>query len=356
MKKDLYSLVFLGVTIFLFSTGTYAQEAPQKLKNYFDLPVSAKANTGNVFNPFIRFDDVFERFPFLNTTLYESSVFARDIKQAMDSVCNIVYDTSSGTAIPMGYYLFDYNNEGKQILEAVYQYDESTGTSNPYFKYTYEYDYIGFLTVRFAYFADTASLWSLIGKQTYAYDASGNQTESISYGWNAVSEIWIPGVREVNEYSPENLLLKFTRYDWDPTTEAWIGDRQRQYTYNAQNLLSLEVGSNYDEVNSVWVFSYQTESTYLPDGLISLKVHSNYDNIAGEWIYSSKAEYSYDTSGYHSQSKHLYWDTELLHWVNSSLYEYSYDEPARLSQQIYSVWRPDMNEWEPEERKDNYFN
>ncbi len=355
MKKLLYSLIFFGATALLLSFNSYAQETHQNLKNNLDAAISAKANTDIVFNPFIRFDDVFERFPFLNTTLYESSVFARDIKQAMDSISNMVYDTVSGTFIPMGYYLFDYNNEGKQILEAVYQYDESSGLTFPFYKYTYEHDDYGFLTLQYLYMADTASLWTLMAKQTYAYDASGNQTESIAYGWNAVSEVWMPGTREVNEYNQENLMVRYTRYDWDATTEQWVGDRQREYTYNAQNLLSLEVASNWDEVNSAWIYSYRGEFTYLPDGQISVRITYIYDALSAEWIYSSKSEYSYDPSGNHTQSKHLYWDTELLHWVNLSLYEYSFDEPTRFYQQIYSVWRPDLNEWEPEERNDNYF-
>ncbi len=355
MKKLLYFTFVFGFIAFLLPIYAVAQG----LKPVSDEPLDSPLMQPNpvTVNPnfFDGFREASVQNPFLGDKPMVANRFTKDIKQAVDSVGGIEYDLITGIPEMLGWYLFDYDNEGKQTEELYIEYDTVNDVGVALYKQTYRYNTSGYLEEQYMYWPDASGVMVLYGKNTFAYDAHGNQTEEISYGWQPELELWNPYTKLVDEYSQDDLLLKNTRYNWDEVNHQWIGSRMVEYSYNAQLLLVLDLRSDWDDLTSAWVYYSKEETEYTPENNPLKEIYFSFDPVTEEWFYYSKNEYMYNDTGFRTQRIGSSWDNVTNHWINSMLYEYTYDEVNLVYQSIYSDWRADLNAWMPVEKDVNYY-
>ena len=123
--------------------------------------------------------------------------------------------------------------------------------------------------------------WSANTQYTWTYDASGNETEYITYTRNASGEL-VYSKQRLREYNAAGRMVQEIQYTAHNGT-AWSAGTKRIYDYDGSNIILNEYYSTY--TNGTWVGSSKEIWTYTA-GKKTYYEKNTWSN--GAWVGSSK--------------------------------------------------------------------
>jgi len=219
------------------------------------------------------------------------------------------------------------------------------------------------------------SLRSLVTafKDEYRYDASGRQTQTVS--WDCVKEVcepnymdeftydsngnkslysyyhrdsasgnWILYYKEEMFYDAANNLLRAIESYMDDSTKVWRYTGKFDRTYDADKNLLTSTDFKWDVDNNIWVNNNKNQYEY-DHGKMVRDTHTIWNDSTGIWVNSNKVDYSYDSAGHETLEVEYQWNVMTSQWGNSNKYEYTYNSNGKVTKEIAYIWNSDQGIW-----------
>lgn len=152
---------------------------------------------------------------------HDSTVFARDPENLVDSTYKYHWKTSGGYYEFTSYRIYVYNDQDLLINDTSWHYMELIG-------------------------------WHYQGCHTYTYNAAGLETEYIMQGWDEDQEVWVNAERYTYTYNANMQMTLANRFVWDAQVPEWHNYEKYYYTYDADGNLDLLMFWELDEDLELW--------------------------------------------------------------------------------------------------------
>ncbi len=190
-------------------------------------------------------------------------------------------------------------------------------------KNTYAYDSLGNQTQNLHERWD-GSVWLNDGIYSYAYDANGNLTEELYQTWffgrlgNSHKYIYT--------YDANGKITEELHQDWG--VRMWVNSVKYTYSYDAIGKMIEVLYQTWN--GSTWVDSWKYTATYDSEGKQTVGLYQ----IGG--VNSVKYTYTYDGNGNQTEELIQTWNGSV--WVNHDQYIYIYDENGNQMLRFYETW------------------
>ena len=199
--------------------------------------------------------------------------------------------------------VLSYDASGKLVTN-VSTYDSTSAQNGPFLpSYTGYYLYSNNRSSSDSLVDNSGSSTAAAGNVRYAYDGSGNLTQSTYQEWSGGA--WVDVTKDIYTYTPANKLSTHIYQEWDGTGMAWMTNSADTFSYTGNNL-TRNVSYQRDPGTGLWGDGYATDNYYNAAG----DLDSQYLSVMG-------------TSGIMPVNKSIYSYTSFNHYdrVNS----YSHD-------------------------------
>ena len=160
-------------------------------------------------------------------------------------------------------------------------------------------------------------------KNEYCYDASGNQTCTAVYAWDAATHNWAGTERfeyAYKTFAGQKKLTSSTTFIW--LNGAWVADERYTYNYDAaaREIEYYEYRRN-TSTNQLEYYKGRVQA-WIDDTQLSLEeLYTTYSN--GAWNGGTKKEWAYDAAG--NPTLYAYYSTITNgNWVGSSKETWEY--------------------------------
>ena len=224
----------------------------------------------------------------IDSVLVEVTIYGYD---AAGHVCNQEVWTVKADGTRVGKEKKEYGYTGsRQTMTAVYTWDAAAnawkGTEKS------EYTYSGSRMTSNTSFVWLNSAWVADKKYTYAYDASGRETEYFEYKRNTTNNqlepvngfvyVWI----DETQKSLEEIYTTYSNGAWNAgTKKEWAFDAEgRQTLYAYYSTIT----------NGQWIGTSKEEWAYT-DSILTM--HATYGWASGNWAGTLKEVWGYDSEG-----------------------------------------------------------
>jgi hypothetical protein len=248
------------------------------------------------------------------------------VKQKLDSIIYESYYDVSGQFVNSSKETYLYDANGNETQYISYTTNEITGNWQPYDKYELTYDANGNETLYIYYnWNETTSQLQPSWKYESTYDANGNNTLIISYHLNSTTNQWQPNVKYEYTYDANGNNTLSISYEWNETTSQWQPTDKEEYTYDANGNNTLYISYYWNETTSQWQPSDKEEYTYDANGNNTLYISYYWNETTSQWQPSDKEEYLYNANGNNTLYISYYWNETTSQWQSFWKAEYTYD-------------------------------
>ena len=199
------------------------------------------------------------------------SILTFNIDSVLTEVTVFAYDDAGHTISEVVWIVNDGSRVGKTKKEDLYEGDTQVMTS------TYEWN-------------NTTSKWEGVAKTEYEY-SNGKNTATTVFDWP--DDKWSAQSKETFTYDAAGQETEYTTYARNAAGQLEYV-KQRKKTYNTAGKLILDIQSNY--TNGTWVGSFKYVYDYNASGTQTLyEYYSSFAN--GAWVGSTKWYYEFDAAG-----------------------------------------------------------
>ncbi len=185
--------------------------------------------------------------------------------------------------------------------------------------------------------------WDPILKREYEFDSQGKIVLEIRNYWDETTREWIPTLRHVYTLNVSGNVTEINDFLWDEDTATWLNFTKTENTYNALGFLTQQVYSNYDFVSGLYKNAVKTDYVYNAGNLQTQETNYQWNETTSKWVEANKYDFTYDASNRLVMSIFSEWNLMTSAWVNSERDEFSYVVRNRINQHITSVWS--TNQW-----------
>lgn len=190
------------------------------------------------------------------------------------------------------------------------------------------------------------NLWVGNERTAFEFDAAGNITRVTQFLWDIEGGTWT-GFYKV-ESSWENGLLKTERqYYWDESLAQWKSNGVNTYQYEDGLMVSAEFSEG--DANSDGIINYldRTKTGYFYDDHQNLMRETVYVMIAddNQWIESWKAEYARTENPKSMSSVTFHWNKDAGQWIPLYKTEESYDQSGKMVLSRFSFYDSSSGTW-----------
>jgi PKD repeat protein len=289
---------------------------------------------------------------------------ANAFKEKLDSLHYQYFDTISGTMYLGGdeYYLYDtkgrnysywstdFNEQFQAVIpeskidvsysgnylssQTFFNWSAASGKWEPYYRQTYTYDANGNETVHQSYSYDTyAGQWFPNYMDSTRYTISGMIQEVVTYLYEGD---WYPSSRTLYSYNGNDNLIRQNSYYWTGDTIPWLDEMETQYSYD-QFGRDTTISSRYWD-GYQWYDSYKTLKSYDANGNLTLYEQYSWNGEIKVWDPSYKEEYTYDVNN--RQTRVIYYSSDWFTtaWYIVDKYDYTYDATGNVLEEAYSTY------------------
>ncbi|NOX86396.1 MAG: T9SS type A sorting domain-containing protein [Chlorobi bacterium] len=345
MKK---LFTFLAVSCFIASlTG-------QTMKRQLSLPDNGKSTDPAPMFNIPGHENMHHSFPFGRYQKPTDKLLksANETKQKLDSTI-FAYKDDNSDWILSGKTEYQYNENGKVIVETTYNMEtkREAGQWMRTYKAEYTYDLNNMLTERVTSLWDNENnQWKTVWKSEYSYDDNGNLILIISYTWNQENSQWEENWKTEMVYDENGYLILQTGNDWDKDANQWVKDYKTEYSYdNSGNLVLM---TDYIWGGNQWQNDYKWETEYNDDNYVTVTIQSFWNG--SQWEYDEKTEFAYDDQWNTILETVYYWGNEQ--WINDDKYESTFEDNGNLATETYYAWSEASGTWEIQNKTDYTYN
>jgi len=274
---------------------------------------------------------------------------AEAVKQRLDSLVTLEYDTIGGTWINNEVQKFIYNQYGKNTSESNYLWNKRTNSWRPEYKDIYTFSTEGYIASISEYEWDTlAANWVGIFKTENTFNSQGQVQTAQNYSWKTETAQWVLEGRTENTYDSKNNLVSYIRYALDDETGLLAAAYKIVYTYNSNNqVLTSEFQLNAD---GSWMAYSRMQYNYDSNGWLVLEYSYGLNYMTFIMEYSGKTEYTNNSSG--DATLILDYDYSDGNWINDSKEEITYNSNKDLTSTKDYDWSLESSAWIADERTD----
>ncbi len=170
--------------------------------------------------------------------------------------------------------------------------------------------------------------WDNLERYLYTYDAHNNELTATYQYWNGSD--WENEEYDVWAYDANNNVVQWTGQYWDGS--AWVNEAREMYAYDIHGNKTYETWQEWD--GSAWVNTTQILRTYDASGNMVKEQWQEW-NGAG-WDDINWYLCTYDAAGHLLTEVEQEWDGSA--WVNVSQSLYSYDVSGLTTQVVDQEW------------------
>ncbi len=267
-------------------------------------------------------DDIFERFPSLIPNSKESpeKVESRGPDDFVkDSTYTYFFSTIIEDYDLKNRTIYEYNSEGKIILESLFNWDDINQTffdkSKTHYLYDDENHLIEKWTENFY-----SPIWQNGLRSIYVYE-NNLLVEELFQNWNSNSGEWVNKERLLISFNSDGLTSEATYQLWDSYSADFFNSYRLLYTYNDNGQVDFfQTELWYYETWNAWEKYYYFYDADGNNNLSQLQVWDGYD-----WHLSEQDFMTYNDQNNLVESISQSWDIDSLYWKNVYKYTYEYD-------------------------------
>ena len=130
----------------------------------------------------------------------------------------------------------------------------------------------------------------MIHRSVNIYDANGNRTEEIAYGWDSETNEWVADARRVDAYGACGVVTERIEYGWDPGTNEWVTEGRYVNTFDANGNVTEQMRQHLDSETNEWVADARRVDAYGACGVVTERIEYWWDPGTNEWINYGKAQ------------------------------------------------------------------
>ncbi len=185
-------------------------------------------------------------------------------------------------------------------------------------------------------------VWFDAFKQTFNYDANGNNISSIEYETNGVT--LDPSIKEEYVYNNQNQLTQYSDYSWNLTNNNWDNSRRTDITYSPNAYVSIIKTWNMatNSWNNINKYEYIKDS----NNQDSLEIEYKWSNATNSWENESIIFYNYVNGLLVSQ---MYLNWVVNGYVPANKSDYTYNANNKLVEDLGYNWNGNL--WEMNEKQ-----
>lgn len=237
-----------------------------------------------------------------------------------------------------------YNDQRKILSQDAYKWENEAWVPTSMGRATYDAN--GYLASEYSMIYDApGQKWLALTKNEYTSDEAGQWLLAVSYMGRENSDEFAPSFRTHYEYFGTGKMTLRYMQDWDPAQNDWTDTSKQTWTYDAagneagslSQFKDFDTGllketakheKEYDERGNLvlnrfynkdtennWVFFTKEEYTYNDRDSVMEKISYNRDFMSGELVASMRNTFTYDDRGNRASQVSYYWGGD--HWVNS---------------------------------------
>ncbi len=228
---------------------------------------------------------------------------------------------------------YAYDDYGNMIRKTHSYWDPSiSGWSSPsVYEYTYKYNEDGKIILHI----DGST------KYEYDYDVNGNQTLNAIYNWNSETNDW-KGVHKYEyAYDDNGTQTMFAQWLWDDEAADWIGRFKYELTFDANGNDISYIYYEWDSEAADWVKDSKIDRDYDANGNLKTRLDYSWDSEVADWVKTSKEDRDYDANGNEISRIYYKWNSEANDWVVSSKITYIYGEVTAVEEINAVASKPD---------------
>ncbi len=291
---------------------------------------------------------------------YEKTEHYYDNNDYPEFYIRYFWDNTSNSWIPYTRNIFNYDSNGKILLQQFDHWNSSNNSWNPVHKTEYGYDNNGHRNLKIYYeWGDSITNdWVKVNKSEMSYDANGNLTEYISYVWDSNINDWIYDYKKIKTYNSSNDVISQTSFSWDASNNTWIGDIKYDYEYDSFGNTKLLVESHWN--NNNWKYYKKTEWLYDANDYLLHRIEYYWSDYINDWKGHLKYENEYDSHNNllsFTRSVDNPYDSTSLYtsWIYDYKYEYEYDANDNMTKAVHCTWNSSSNDWDYEEKYECFY-
>ena len=251
------------------------------------------------------------------------SILTFNIDSVLTEVTVFAYDDAGHTISEVVWIVNDGSRVGKTKKEDLYEGDTQVMTS------TYEWN-------------NTTSKWEGVAKTEYEY-SNGKNTATTVFDWP--DDKWSAQSKETFTYDAAGQETEYTTYARNAAGQLEYV-KQRKKTYNTAGKLILDIQSNY--TNGTWVGSFKYVYDYNASGTQTLyEYYSSFAN--GAWVGSTKWYYEFDAAGNKTLEERYSGMTGGV-WKGSSKYTATFNANKKETEHINFKWITTSKKWQENTR------
>ena len=241
------------------------------------------------------------------------------VRQKLDSLIFGDIEADS-TAVPYGYFSFEYDQNGNNTLMIEKEYNSSQQLEN-------------------------------VDKTAYTYN--NDNLLSVLLKWSWENNQWVESHKIEYVYNSNQQLEFYTYYIWDSSNRIWKPRRRKQFTYDSAGNTIETIKKTFDTNSNSWNNVLRVTFQYDNNNLLTESI--TYDDINGTWVYHIKKENTYDSNQNLMEKVTYLWQSSDTLWQNFEKIENTYNTNNQLTREVSWNWDTNNNEWYPDERTDTDF-
>jgi len=271
-----------------------------------------------------------------------------------------------------------FNSNYQEIHSIYYQGDGQSWIKRD--KYIYEYENNSVTLQLFYMWDSNVYEWKLNRKSEMDYNSAGQNTQSITSGFNELEQSWIYQAKTENDYDAYGRSVNYFHSWWNSEESLWKNNRWQYYTYDDE--IKSTTYYNYDSIS--WIpthkyigeridtnnvifnsYNFLEDSTWFHTDILDVK-YDNMDNIIcqesykfletdSSWVGDNKIEKTYNESGQQLTRYYYNWIVSSNDWIPSTELVFRYNDLGAITFERVNVWDPTDARWYKDSSRKNYY-